>query len=424
MSSDTIAIRASGLGKCYHIYDTPRDRLKQFILPHFSKLAGREAEPYFKEFWALKEVSFEIEKGEVLGIIGRNGAGKSTLLQILCGTLSPSHGSVETYGRVAALLELGAGFNPEFTGRENVYLNACVLGLRTEEIDARFDDIVAFADIGLFIDQPVKTYSSGMFVRLAFSIATSVDPDILVIDEALSVGDGAFARKSFDRIMALKDAGKTILFCSHSMYQIDVLCKRALWLERGRLHKLETATSVTSAYNTALALESAPLIAPADRNHPAAGAIQGSRMAPASTGRILAVHGHCDQTSGPCLQVQSQVSTLSITVEFLLDPQLPQPSVALGIENAAGMAVSSVISTHDGATLKVDAQGRGQATVVFPQIPLMKGKYQIGAFLACEKGLHVYDFAAQCLTLEVTQEGAAQGVAVLPHRWTGGIDAE
>ncbi len=202
MSSDDIAIRVTNLSKSYQIYETPRDRLKQFVLPRLQRIAGQAPRQYYREFRALNNVSFDVRKGETVGIIGRNGSGKSTLLQIICGTLTPTGGTVETRGRIAALLELGSGFNPDFTGRENVYLNASVLGLPQEEIETRFDDIAAFADIGDFIDQPVKTYSSGMIVRLAFAVAINVDPDILVIDEALSVGDELFQRKCFSRIEA------------------------------------------------------------------------------------------------------------------------------------------------------------------------------------------------------------------------------
>jgi len=188
---------------------------------------------WYREFVALKDVSFTVRKGETVGIVGRNGSGKSTLLQMICGTLSPSHGSISVNGRIAALLELGAGFNPEFTGRENVILNATVLGLTRDEIDRRFDDIAAFADIGGFIDQPVKSYSSGMYVRLAFAVAINVDPDILVVDEALSVGDEAFQRKCFARIDAIRDNGATVLFVSHSAGSIIELCDRAILLDRG-----------------------------------------------------------------------------------------------------------------------------------------------------------------------------------------------
>jgi lipopolysaccharide transport system ATP-binding protein len=228
-----IAIRVTNLSKCYQIYDTPRDRLKQFVLPRLRRMMGKAPKQYFGEFWALKDVSFEVKKGETVGIIGRNGSGKSTLLQMICGTLNPTSGDIQTTGRIAALLELGSGFNPEFTGRENVYMNASVLGLSTEETDARFDDIVAFADIGDFVEQPVKTYSSGMVVRLAFSVAINIDPEILIVDEALSVGDELFQRKCFSRIEAIRANGATILFVSHSGWQIIELCDRAILMDAG-----------------------------------------------------------------------------------------------------------------------------------------------------------------------------------------------
>ncbi|WP_373922436.1 ABC transporter ATP-binding protein [Duganella sp. Root198D2] len=224
MHSD-IAIKVEHLSKCFQIYDKPRDRLKQML--------ARNRKQYFREFWALRDVSFEIKRGETVGIVGRNGSGKSTLLQIICGTLNPTKGSVQTFGRIAALLELGSGFNPEFNGRENVYMNAAVLGLAQDEIDARFNDIVAFADIGDFIEQPVKTYSSGMMVRLAFAVAINVDPEILIVDEALSVGDELFQRKCFSRIEAIRAKGATILFVSHSGGTVVDLCDRAILLDAG-----------------------------------------------------------------------------------------------------------------------------------------------------------------------------------------------
>ncbi|MFA5950048.1 MAG: ABC transporter ATP-binding protein [Hyphomicrobium sp.] len=232
MSSE-LAIRVRDLTKHYLMFDRPEDRLKQMIVPRLERLAGRTPRRYYRDFAALNGVSFEVRRGETVGIIGRNGCGKSTLLQIVCGTLQPTAGTVEVNGRIAALLELGAGFNPEFTGRENVFLNASILGLQQAEIEARFDAIARFADIGLFIDQPVKTYSSGMYVRLAFATAINVDPDILVVDEALSVGDEAFQRKCFARIEDIKDKGGTILFVSHGAQTIVQLCDRAMLFDRG-----------------------------------------------------------------------------------------------------------------------------------------------------------------------------------------------
>lgn len=243
-----IVISVQNLSKCYQIYENPRDRLKQFITPRLQHMAGQIPKKYFREFWALKDVSFEIKKGETIGIIGHNGSGKSTLLQLICGTLNPTSGSVQTNGRIAALLELGSGFNPEFTGRENVFMNATVLGLSQKEIEERFEDILAFADIGDFIERPVKTYSSGMLVRLAFAVQASVDPDILVVDEALAVGDEKFQRKCFARLENLKSRGSSILFVSHSPASIIELCDKTLFLHHGERLMYDQAPKAIRAY--------------------------------------------------------------------------------------------------------------------------------------------------------------------------------
>lgn len=246
MSSD-ISIKVENLSKCYQIYDQPRDRLKQFVVPRLQRAIGQPSMQYFREFWALKDVSFEVKRGETVGIIGRNGSGKSTLLQMICGTLNQTRGSIQTYGRIAALLELGAGFNPEFSGRENVYMNGAVLGLSKEEIDQRFDDIAEFADIGDFIEQPVKTYSSGMMVRLAFAVIAHVDADILVIDEALAVGDAFFTQKCMRFLRAFMKNG-TILFVSHDTGSVRNLCNKAIWLEKGSILQQGTPKDVCENY--------------------------------------------------------------------------------------------------------------------------------------------------------------------------------
>lgn len=248
MSSNNVAISVTNLTKCYEIYTNPIDRLKQFILPRIQKLIGIESRRYYREFLAIKDVSFDINKGETVGIIGRNGSGKSTLLQMICGTLYPSAGSVYTRGRIAALLELGSGFNPEYSGRENVYLNAAVLGLSKKQIEECFDDIVAFADIGEFIDQPVKTYSSGMYVRLAFAIQAHVEPDILIIDEALAVGDTFFVHRCMSRFHELKSKGVTILLVSHDTTAIKTLCDKAIWIKNGRMQEFGDACNVSDNY--------------------------------------------------------------------------------------------------------------------------------------------------------------------------------
>ena len=239
MSSDDIVLSVKNISKCFEMYEKPVHRLFQTLC------AGRKK--FYEEFWALHDVSFEVRRGECVGIIGRNGAGKSTLLQIITGTLQPVAGTVERRGRVAALLELGSGFNPEFTGRENVYMNASILGLKREEIDARYQDILDFADIGDFIDQPVKTYSSGMMVRLAFAVVAHVDADILIVDEALAVGDAFFQQKCMRFIRKFKEE-HTILFVSHDTGAVVNLCDRAVLLEGGQVKMIGSPKEVSEQY--------------------------------------------------------------------------------------------------------------------------------------------------------------------------------
>jgi lipopolysaccharide transport system ATP-binding protein len=245
MSSE-LAIQVDGLSKSFPIYDQPLHRLCQMLSPRKHK------HRWYREFHALKNINLTVRKGETLGVVGRNGSGKSTLLQVICGTLTPTAGNVRVNGRIAALLELGAGFNPEFTGRENVFLYGTVLGLTRQQVQERFDEIAAFADIGEFIEQPVKNYSSGMYVRLAFAVAINVTPDILVVDEALSVGDEAFQRKCFARINRIRDDGATVLFVSHSAGIVTQLCDRAVLLERGELLSSGSPKFVVSRYHKML----------------------------------------------------------------------------------------------------------------------------------------------------------------------------
>ena len=244
MSSSDVAVRVESVSKRFEIYASPPDRLRQMIAGPANgaanairALTGRAPKPvtrHFREFWALRDVSLEVGRGESVAILGRNGSGKSTLLQIIAGTLSPTSGSVQARGRIAALLELGSGFNPEFSGRDNVYLNCAILGIGRDEVDRRLDSILAFADIGDFIDEPVKTYSSGMMVRLAFSVQANVDAEVVIIDEALAVGDVFFAQKCFARLRSLVDSGASVIFVTHDMSTVTQFCQRALVLHHGR----------------------------------------------------------------------------------------------------------------------------------------------------------------------------------------------
>ena len=251
MSSD-IAIKVENISKCFSIYHNPQDRLKQSIYPRLQRFFKNQTKQYYQEFWALKDVTFEVNKGETVGIIGRNASGKSTLLQIICGTLNPTSGRVYTNGRIAALLELGSGFNPEFTGRENVYMNAAILGLSQKEIESRLDDILGFADIGNFVDQPVKTFSSGMFVRLAFAVNIMSDPEIMVVDEALAVGDMRFQAKCITALKRIQNNGATVLFVSHDIGSVQNLCSRGIYLEQGKIKIIGAASKVAEEYIRAM----------------------------------------------------------------------------------------------------------------------------------------------------------------------------
>lgn len=263
MSSE-LAVRVRNVGKCFHIYDKPQHRLRQLV--------GATKRQLYREFWAVRDVSLDVRKGETIGIVGCNGSGKSTLLQVICGTLAPTAGQVDTKGRLAALLELGAGFNPEFSGRENVYMNAAIMGLSRGETDAKFDEIAEFADIGDFIDQPVKTYSSGMYVRLAFAVQACIDPDILVVDEALAVGDERFQRKCFARMEKLKSNGTSILFVSHSAQNILDWCDRAILMHKGEAIYSDSPVNTIQAYQKLI-------YAPPDQQEAALAQVKAFRLA-------------------------------------------------------------------------------------------------------------------------------------------------
>jgi lipopolysaccharide transport system ATP-binding protein len=431
MCSDRV-IRLSGVAKRYRLFERPVDRLLT-LMPGL----GRHAR--LREFHGLRPLDLSVDTGEVVGIIGRNGAGKSTLLQLICQTLPISEGHLAVEGKVSALLELGAGFNPEFTGRENVYLSASILGMGRDEIRDRMDEILAFADIGDFIDQPVKTYSSGMFVRLAFSVATSVDPDILVVDEALSVGDGAFARKSFERIMTMKAAGKTILFCSHSLYQVEAICSRALWIEGGRLIEDGRPDAVIAHYQRFLdtGLMPGELVAPrgelasiqsAERFTEAGDTASEDappRAASPETGprgyaRLSRATVSVDGESGKHLAARSGESTLAIEVAFDSDPALPCPTVAVTLGTADGHMVTSAATWEDNVAIQRNGAGQGKACITFASLPLLKGHYHVGAYVFCEKGVHSYGWVDPVATLEVTQQGIEKGLCRLPHSWQTG----
>ncbi|MBG9389779.1 ABC transporter ATP-binding protein [Caenimonas aquaedulcis] len=413
------AIDARGLGKAYRPRSSSMQRLR-------AALWGRESSG--EPFWALRDVSLQVARGESLGVVGANGAGKSTLLQLLCGTLTPTTGSVSVDGRIAALLELGAGFNADFSGRENILLNGPLMGLNRQQLQDRMESIIEFSGIGHFIDQPVKTYSSGMFVRLAFSLATSVEPDILVVDEALSVGDGGFARKSFDRILAMKERGTTILFCSHALYQVEAFCDRVMWLDQGRMMAVGEPHAVIRDYTLFLA---GPSGAGAQAStgsgaaipvEPPPAADTQAEAAPEATAtpghaRITRVIASLDGVEGRHLHMTGGRGRLRVSIEFDSDPALPPPTAGMTFELANTMILSSVVSRTDGVVLDRDAQGRGTAAIEFDAPPLRKGDYHIGAYLGNENALHLYTESPRIALLTVADPRPEPGLVDLPHRW-------
>lgn len=344
--SDDAVITVRNVSKCYLLYDRPQDRLKQ-------SLFWRLGKNYAREFWALRDVSFEVRKGERLAVIGRNGAGKSTLLQILAGTLSPTVGEVQIRGRVAALLELGSGFNPEYTGRENVRMNATILGLSPQEIAARLEEIIAFADIGNFIDQPVKLYSTGMLVRLAFAVTTGVDADVLLIDEALAVGDVFFRQKCYKRLNDLRDRGVTVVLVSHAMTEVEQFCQRAILLDQGTIVFQGDAYEAVRLYyligqseRVSIPLSQpspapvAPLQESKDLDWPSPDAFLDISSIPQVSNGWARCTGValCNQQGLPCHTFQ-QGETASFFYEFELLQDIEVPIGGLVIQNDKGIVV-------------------------------------------------------------------------------------
>ena len=368
MCSDDFAVQVSNLSKRYEIYDTPHDRLKQFVLPRMQRLSGRSARQYFQEFWALNDVSFQVRFGETFGIIGRNGSGKSTLLQILAGTLARTSGQVIVKGRIAALLELGSGFNPEFSGHDNVFLNGRILGLTQNEIEDRYNRIVEFADIGAFIDQPVKTYSSGMFLRLAFAVQAHIDASIVIIDEALAVGDVFFRQKCYSRLEQLRNTGAAIFLVSHAMTEVEQFCDRAILLDRGKQRFLGPATEATKHYyllhqpkdatpahdpvdESATALQDYRLPNPASKIWPQDAIFQNALERPQvgnGFGKCLR-YTVCDETGAACTSF-AQGDTAVFYYEFLLSEPIGVPLGGIVLQNERGINVHGKGSLEYGTT--------------------------------------------------------------------------
>jgi lipopolysaccharide transport system ATP-binding protein len=407
------SLEVRNVSKAYRIYQRPVDRFKQAFA------WGRRQ--YFREFWALRDVSFDVAEGEMVGIVGRNGSGKSTLLQIIAGTLTPTNGEVVTRNRVAALLELGSGFEIDASGRENVFMNGAILGLTREEMVRKYDSIVAFADIGEFIDQPVRTYSSGMLVRLAFAVAAHVDADILIIDEALAVGDAAFQAKCFRRIDELRRAGVTILLATHDMHTLQTMCQRALLLDRGAAVLWDDAKAVGEEYyrrvyesETRAAAAAAPVVAQADSQD--LDPVQSDRGTRVGDGRaeLFGVALYDANGRKTCSLPARETFRVELGVRFTAP--VHDPHVGVGFRDVYGRILQGVHTLHDGGRL--GPVSAGSEFVLRFEAPLLlnPGRYLLMLGVAEHhardswKDLDVFfDFA------EVEVYGQAQSWGIVNH---------
>ena len=402
-----IAIRQ--LSKTYRVYPKSWYRLRELVT----------GQSHHQAFEALADVSLELRQGESLGIIGENGAGKSTLLKLLSGVTSPTGGTISVRGKVASLLELGMGFHPEFTGRNNIRLNAAMMGLSESEVEQKIPEIIAFSELGEFIDRPVKTYSTGMAMRLGFAIAVQVEPDILIIDEALSVGDGYFQKKCMSCIQSFVASGRTLVFCSHAMYYVSAYCQRALWLRQGRIAAAGPVEEVVRDYENFLLRKSerandggaARAVGPAEDEARAEVSESGS---PASLGSVRLRLERSDA-------IYRHLEPLVLEIEWrTLDRGMPF-HLGVGIDRVDGVQICSFGSYRDGLSPWLGAE-RYRVSLTIPELPMLKGEFSLYVFLLDEQGLHVYDqkILPSAFSIEAPEDYRF-GLIETEHIWEGAV---
>lgn len=377
------AVVVDGVSKRFRLYSERNQSLKAALM------RGKRAA--FDEFWALRDVSFEIPTGSTFGLIGENGSGKSTMLKCIAQILQPDTGNVTTNGRLAALLELGSGFHPELSGRENVFLNGSILGLGRKELERRFDDIVDFAGIEEFIDQPVKNYSSGMYVRLGFAIAINVDPEILLVDEVLAVGDAAFQEKCMDKFADFRRDGKTVVIVSHALGSMRSMCDNAIWLEHGRLIGSGKANEVVDGYtdrtHEARAEAEPEVITIAGENH------SGTAEAQVTSVELLAASGR--------RQVRFRTGEqMTIRLHYRCSERIDRPGFGFALENSDGVYVWAH-NTIDADFTAGAIEGTGSVDLVVPALPLQPGSFELTASIIDDTATHVYDFVRDCVRFHV-----------------------
>ena len=404
-----VTLQVQQLGKEYRLYDSPRQRLKALV-------TGRHCH---RSHWALQDVSFTLHQGQCLGVIGDNGAGKSSLLKLLAGTLQPSTGSVTRQGRLTAILELGAGFHPDFTGRQNLYFGGSLIGISAAEMALLEPEIIDFCELGAAMDRQVKTYSSGMAVRLAFALVTAVEPQLLIIDEALAVGDQHFQKKCVERIEKFRNRGCTILFCSHSLYHVQQLCDTSLWLKGGRVQAYGPTPEVLAGYESHVRSQQNPL--------PVALSTPLSDLQPAAQASLPAVPpalAKFESVELPDLQSANGLAAprlgsphLRVVLRARL-PQGEQPHFGVMLEQLHGVGITSVGTHTDGALPVQDATGAWCATLTFTDLPLHTGEYSLSAFLFDSQGLVVYEERKDCARFQHIYALSTPGLVRLPHSWS------
>ncbi|HYH08029.1 MAG TPA: ABC transporter ATP-binding protein [Thermoanaerobaculia bacterium] len=388
------AVRAVDVSKHYDVYRRPIDRVIEILTRR----------PQHVVFPALEGVSFDVGRGETVGIVGQNGAGKSTLLKLLCGVTRPSSGSLEAHGTIASILELGTGFHPDFSGRDNAALNAAILGLPPAEIRERLPAILEFSELGSFVDRPVKTYSSGMYMRLAFSVAVNVNPDILVIDEALAVGDGHFQKKCIDKIREFQEAGKTILFCSHSLYYVTSICRRALWLDQGRAVRFGPAVDVVHEYETFLRER--------DRELPATEPAAPETSTPVRIREITIVDANGTQRDR-----FARGEDVHVRLRIEADDPKQQVHVIVGVHRESDDMQCFAVGTHADGMPPLAGGNEYELTVRLLDLPLLRGEYAIIAYAGDEHAITVFDRRDMRSAFTMTGDRFEVGLIAVDHRW-------
>ncbi len=403
------AVVATDLGKVYLRYAQPIDSLKELFLRR----------KYHEEFWALRNVSFRCEPGEVFGVVGDNGAGKSTLLKMLAGTMQPSVGRLQINGRVSAILELGSGFHPEYTGLENIKLGCAVLGLNEQQTLEKIPEIIDFSELGDFIGQPVKSYSSGMFVRLAFAVVTSVDPDVLVVDEALSVGDQHFQKKSMDRMMAFKDQGKSLIFCSHSLYHVKELCKRVIWLDKGIVKMQGNSGEVIDSYNDHVRMQNRVMVPVSERTSTTVALPSTPEDDGSLTAHLLeaALQDVTFDTEVKPLYRTGDRFAVKVTAYVQSSLSLDDVHVGIIIKRNDGVQCFGVSTVLDGKQLFHLGEREYGVVYEIPHLTLLAGQYSLEIWLIDATSVHVYDSMQSCCEFRVSQPNTEVGVVYFEHKW-------